>query len=74
MVTWLTADQHFFHARIIEMTGRPFGSVQEMNEALIRNHNELVQPDDVVWFLGDVCMGQLVGTLPLVKQIQTLGR
>jgi calcineurin-like phosphoesterase family protein len=51
------------------MCHRPFGSVQEMNETLIANHNALVKPDDIVWFLGDVCMGQLADTLPLVARM-----
>lgn len=66
---WLTADLHLGHLKICEMTGRPFGSVQEMNEALIENFNALVRPEDTVWFLGDVAMGQLAESLPLVARM-----
>lgn len=50
---WFTSDQHFGHSNIIKYTGRPFSNVTEMNEALIRNHNELVNPQDDVYHLGD---------------------
>lgn len=55
--TWFTSDQHFGHARIIELCGRPFSSVEEMDEVIIARHNELVAPDDVVYHLGDYAMG-----------------
>lgn len=66
---FLCSDHHLGHVRICEMTGRPFTSVPEMNEALIDNHNALVKPNDIVWFLGDVAMGQLANSLPLVDRM-----
>jgi len=50
---FFTADQHFGHANIIKYTNRPFDSVEEMDEILIQNWNEVVKPNDTVWFLGD---------------------
>jgi calcineurin-like phosphoesterase family protein len=44
---------HFDHARIIELCGRPFGGVEEMNEALVANWNRVVGPKDTVYHLGD---------------------
>lgn len=70
MNMWFTADQHFSHERIIEMTGRPFASVEEMNSVLVANYNALVQPEDVVYFLGDVCMGKLTESLSLLSQLK----
>lgn len=32
---------------------RPFSSVEEMNETMIRNHNAIVKPDDIYYNLGD---------------------
>ena len=51
---WFTADTHFDHAKIIEHCRRPFGSVAEMNDALVANWNAHVQPGDTVWHLGDI--------------------
>ena len=69
MSIWFCSDQHLGHARIIELCHRPFSSVTEMNETIIKRHNTLVAPDDTVYFLGDVCMGQLADSLPLVAKM-----
>jgi len=53
MDTFFTGDQHFGHKNICRFADRPFTSVEEMNEALINEHNNVVRPGDVVWFLGD---------------------
>lgn len=53
MNTWFTSDQHFGHEAIIGYCDRPFPNSVEMDEALIKNYNKLVQDNDVVYFLGD---------------------
>lgn len=52
---FLTSDHHFGHKNILKYQPdtRPFSSVEEMNEALVENHNELVKPNDIVYMLGD---------------------
>ena len=50
---WLTADQHFCHSNILKLSGRPWGSIVEMNEALIGLWNGCVSEDDEVYILGD---------------------
>lgn len=55
---WFTSDCHYGHANIIDYCKRPFRNVQEMDEALIANYNALVQPDDMVYFLGDFCFSR----------------
>lgn len=52
--TWFRSDDHFEHKNIIKYSNRPYSSINEMNEALIENHNSLVKPNDVTYFLGDV--------------------
>ena len=54
---WLTSDTHFFHSNILQYCGRPFASVEEMNQKLIENWNCVVGPDDEVYHLGDICFG-----------------
>ena len=50
---FLTADPHFGDENIIKFESRPFASVEEMNNALIKNWNEVVTPADTILVLGD---------------------
>lgn len=49
------SDTHFGHANAIRFDHRPFGSVEEMDHAMIQLWNARVSKDDEVWFLGDFC-------------------
>ncbi len=49
------SDTHFGHRNVIDFDHRPFSSVEEMDEIMIKLWNGRVQPDDDVWFLGDFC-------------------
>lgn len=53
MGKFYTADQHFGHAHIIELSRRPFSSLEEMDRIMIERHNERVENSDDVYFLGD---------------------
>lgn len=54
---WFTSDTHFYHENIIHFCNRPFKDVAEMNETLIRNWNETVPEEGIVFHLGDFCLG-----------------
>lgn len=70
--TFFTSDTHFFHKAIIGYCDRPWRSgrdeygnpvatdedVVRMNEDMVRLWNETVGKDDVVWHLGDFCLGR----------------
>lgn len=51
--TWFTADHHFGHKRVIAFARRPFASVEEMDEDMVRRWNSVVAPGDTVYHLGD---------------------
>jgi calcineurin-like phosphoesterase family protein len=51
---WFTADTHFGHKRTLELSKRPFTSVEEMDWSIIRNWNSVVTDRDTVYHLGDV--------------------
>lgn len=59
MKTFVISDTHFRHGRIIKYCNRPFHSVEEMNECLVRNWNAVVAPADTVYHLGDFGFGDL---------------
>lgn len=74
MTIWLSSDPHFGHANIIEYCNRPFSSSDEMDEALIENHNRVVRPEDHWYCLGDVTIirGGRVQQAVLKRWIQRL--
>lgn len=53
---YFTSDPHYYHLNVIKYCNRPFSSVEEMNEMLIKNWNDVVTPDDTVYCLGDFSM------------------
>lgn len=67
---YFTSDLHFGHKNIIEYCNRPFSSVERMNDCLVDNWNALVEEDDLVYVLGDVAMGKIAETLPIVSQLK----
>lgn len=54
---YFTSDTHFNHENIIKYCKRPFSSIEEHDEALIKNWNDVVPEDGIVFHLGDVGFG-----------------
>jgi calcineurin-like phosphoesterase family protein len=54
---FVISDFHLNHKNIIEYTNRPFKTIDEMNEAIIKNWNLVVKEDDLIIFVGDFCLG-----------------
>jgi len=54
MSIFFSADLHLGHKNVIQYCNRPFPSLEEMDETIIRNWNNVVtQPQDLVYCLGD---------------------
>ena len=66
---YLTADEHYNHKNIIQYANRRFGSVGEMNEALIGCHNVIVNPTDHVIHIGDFCFGKREQFIEVLSQL-----
>jgi len=48
-----TADLHLDHMMILKHTHRPFASIEEQLEILIKNFNEVLERGDILYVLGD---------------------
>ena len=58
MTKYFSSDHHVFHENILNLgTGRPFNSISHMHSVLRERHNAVVAPDDDVYFLGDIALG-----------------
>ena len=80
---FFASDHHFHHQNILTFKNqdgtrlREFESAEHMNEHMVTSHNNVVKPQDKVYFLGDVTMtrnatgleilGRLNGEKVLVK-------
>lgn len=53
-MVYFIADTHFGHANVLKLCNRPFETVDEMNETIIKNWNERVRGNDTVYILGDM--------------------
>lgn len=67
---WFTADFHLGHKNIIRYCNRPFDSVEAMNCAILERLNSAVKTNDVLYFLGDFCIGPKARALELRREIR----
>jgi calcineurin-like phosphoesterase family protein len=67
---WVTADNHFGHDNILSYCNRPFRSVAQMNEAMIRNWNRVVKYEDIIYHLGDFSFGLDVSARKIMKRLK----
>lgn len=73
MAIFFIADTHFAEENIMKYENRPFASVQDMNESLIKKWNAKVGEADVVYVLGDFgAFGQEQEILKRLKGIKYL--
>lgn len=70
---YLTSDLHLGHSNVIKHCNRPFNSIEEMNEGIIRNINYMIRPNDELYILGDLYLGekQTVNTFEYAKKINS---
>jgi calcineurin-like phosphoesterase family protein len=60
---FFTSDQHYGHENVIRFCGRPFRDAAEMNDELVRLHNERVPKDGIVFHLGDFAFSKVKSTV-----------
>lgn len=71
---WVISDTHFGHLGVCQFTHkdtgikiRPWNNPDEMDEDMVRMWNEVVQPDDRVYHLGDVVINRRC--LPILDRL-----
>jgi len=63
------ADWHYGHKNVIAYDNRPFKSVEDMNEELIRRWNEAVSAGDLVYILGDMFWCKPADAIPVLNKL-----
>lgn len=66
---WLTSDLHLGHNRSFVYAARGFATVEEMNEKIIENLQAVISEYDDLYILGDLTLGSLLNSLPLLRRI-----
>jgi calcineurin-like phosphoesterase family protein len=51
---FFTSDFHLFHNNVLRFDNRPFIDVYEMHQVIEERWNEIVGPNDIVIYLGDL--------------------
>ena len=67
---YITSDLHFCHDRAFVYEPRGFPNIDEMNQAIVDNWNSIVQPDDIVYVLGDIMLNDNEQGLKLLKSLK----
>ncbi len=79
------SDLHLFHENAIRFDQRPFESVQQMHDTILKSWNDRVMNGDYVYILGDVSMrgknedliafvARLKGRKVLIREIMMMYR
>lgn len=64
-----TSDLHLLHRNIIDFCNRPYESIEEMSEGIIKNWNEQVDRNQTVFVLGDVTWGNVQVTNDILNKL-----
>jgi len=69
-MNWFTSDLHINHNTIIEYCKRPFGSTNEMNNAMVQRWNEKVLDSDTVYVVGDMFLGDHAPASKVIRDLR----
>lgn len=68
-MNYFIADLHFGHQNALSFDNRPFKTIDDHDEALIKNWNSTVGLDDDVWILGDISWYSVTRTIEIFKRL-----
>lgn len=63
------SDWHYGHKNVLGFDNRPFTSIEQMNEELIRRWNSVVSAGDLVYILGDMFWCTPKIATPIMEQL-----
>ena len=74
MALFFTADTHFGHRNLTQAgkfpaKARPFATVEEHDDHLVRQWNRVVGPSDTVFHLGDIAWGRKVTKYDILSRL-----
>ena len=66
---WFTSDLHFGHNREFLFKPRKCDTIEQMNETILGRFNSFVCPEDPVFILGDLTLGDLELAKPYLEKL-----
>lgn len=66
---YFTSDLHLSHNKDFIYKARGFNSIEEHDEELIKRFNSIVTPEDDLWILGDLMLGDNDEGIKKIKQL-----
>lgn len=67
---YFISDTHFNHENIIKYCNRPFKNFKEMNERIIKNWNDIINENDIIYHLGDLALGRKELIFDITKRLK----
>ena len=67
---YVTSDLHLCHDRGFIYEPRGFQNIDDMNKTIIKNWNNIVNPEDDVYCLGDIMLNDNEAGLNFLKQLK----
>lgn len=69
MNIWFTSDLHMSHDKEFLWGPRGFKNQHEMNEAIVERWNNVIEPDDIVYNLGDIALSDTDDAIEYLKKL-----
>ena len=68
-MNYFISDLHFGHKNCLSFDNRPFISIEENDETIIKNWNDTVGIDDDVYLLGDISWYNSTKTIEIFNNL-----
>ena len=68
-MNYFISDLHFGHKNCLSFDNRPFKSIEENDEVIIKNWNNTVGIDDEVYLLGDISWYNATKTIEIFNNL-----